>query len=87
MTFVQDGAPAHTTKADQTWCEKNLPNFYTPGHDLPANSPDLNIIDETTYKDPAHETLDELRRRLWFGGKKINSRYASGTRALFCTAT
>ena len=27
MTFVQDGAPAHTSKATQTWCQKNLPNF------------------------------------------------------------
>ena len=24
MTFVQDGAPAHTSKATQTWCQKNL---------------------------------------------------------------
>ena len=28
---MQDRAPAHTSKADQTWCQKNLPNFYTHG--------------------------------------------------------
>ena len=27
MTFAQDGAQAHTLKATQTWCKKNLPNF------------------------------------------------------------
>ena len=56
MAFVQDRAPAHTSKVDQTWCQKNLPNFYTHGG-LAANLPDLNIIDKTTYKDPAPETL------------------------------
>ena len=27
MTFAQDGAQAYTSKATQTWCKKNLPNF------------------------------------------------------------
>ena len=58
MTFVQDGAPAHFSKAAQTWCQKNLPNLISKDN-WPANSPDLNPVghiwsntDETTYKDP-----------------------------------
>ena len=57
MTFVQDGAPPHTAKATQTWCETNLPNFIEKA-EWPANSPDINPIEdlcsiiEFTYKDP-----------------------------------
>ena len=52
---MQDGAPAHTSKEAQKWCQKNLPNF----------------SDETTYKDPALKTLDELRRRIRFAWKNV----------------
>ena len=70
-----DVPPAHTSKATQTWCQKNLPNFI--GKDgSPANSTDLNpieniwsIIDETTYKDPAPKTMKKLKRRLRFAWK------------------
>ena len=42
---------------------------FIPKEDRPANSRDLNpletiwiIVDETTYKDPAPKTLDELKQ-------------------------
>ena len=51
---------------------KEFANFVLKD-DRPANSPDVNtletfwiIVDETTYKDPAPKTLDELRQRLRF---------------------
>ena len=30
-TFVQDGEPAHTSKATQKWCQKNLSKFIAKG--------------------------------------------------------
>ena len=30
------------------------------------------IVDETTYKDEAHKTVDELRQRLRFAWKNVN---------------
>ena len=77
MTFVQDGALAHTSKATRTWCLKNLLNFITKDG-WPANSTDLNrieniwsIIDETTNKDPAPKTMKKLKRRLRFAWKNV----------------
>ena len=42
---------------------------FIPKEDRPVNSPDVNpletiwiIVDETTYKDPAPQILDELRQ-------------------------
>ena len=68
MTFVQDGAPAHTSKATQTWCQKSLRNFVAKD----GWPPDIwSIIDETTYKDPAPTTMKELKRRLHFPWKIV----------------
>jgi len=75
MAFVQDRAPAPSSKATQMWCQVNLPNFIAKDS-WPANSLDLNpiediwsIIDETTYNDPAPKTMAELKRRLRFPWK------------------
>ena len=42
--FMQDGAPAHTAKATQQWCQENLQSFWKKA-DWPGNSPDLNPIE------------------------------------------
>ena len=58
-------------KAVHTSCKHVSEGFvnFIPKEDRPANSRDLNpletswiIVDETTYKDPAPKTLDELRQ-------------------------
>ena len=42
--FMQDVAPAHTSKKTQEWCETNLPAFW--GKQVwPGNSPDLNPLE------------------------------------------
>ena len=75
--FVQDDAPAHTASATQLWCKKTLPNFI--GKDeCPANSPDLNpienlgsIIDKDAYRDPIPKTMGGLKSRLWQAWRSI----------------
>ncbi|KAI6661477.1 hypothetical protein LOD99_13350 [Oopsacas minuta] len=42
--FQQDGAPAHTAKKTQEWCDNNLVEFWTK-ETWPGNSPDLNPIE------------------------------------------
>ncbi|QQP52144.1 Transposable element tcb2 transposase [Caligus rogercresseyi] len=42
--WQQDGAPAHTAKKVQDWCEDNFPHFW--GKEVwPPSSPDLNPLD------------------------------------------
>ena len=57
---------------------KEFANFVLKD-DRQANSRDVNtletfwiFVDETTYKDPAPKTLDELRQRLRFAWKNVN---------------
>ena len=63
----------------QAWHQKNLQTLIIPKDDQPANSRDMNtletisiIVDETTYKDSAPKTLDELKQRLRFACKNVN---------------
>ena len=42
--WQQDGAPAHTAKATQDWCQLNLPFFWSKEM-WPPSSPDLNPLD------------------------------------------
>lgn len=42
--FQQDGAPSHTAKVVQAWCEENLTDFISK-NEWPPSSPDLNPLD------------------------------------------
>lgn len=42
--FTQDGAPAHTAKVVQQWCEENLTDFLNK-NEWPPGSPDCNPLD------------------------------------------
>lgn len=42
--FQQDGAPSHTAKITQEWCELNLVDFIAKDK-WPPSSPDLNPLD------------------------------------------
>ena len=44
IIFMQDGAPPHTAKLTQEWCEQNIPAFWQKA-EWPGNSPDLNPIE------------------------------------------
>jgi hypothetical protein len=69
-TFVQDGAPSHTSKITQKFCLDNFPAFLTK-LDWPPSSPDLNpldyclwsVLEEKACRDP-HPNLEALKRSL-----------------------
>ena len=42
--FQQDGTPAHTSRATQSWLQANFPSFISK-EEWPPYSPDLNPMD------------------------------------------
>ena len=77
FTFQQDGAPSHTSKKTQKWCEEHFPSFWTK--DLwPPSSPDLNpmdfcvwgILEKEACSSP-HNNLEDLRASLKRAWEKI----------------
>ena len=77
FTFQQDGAPSHTSKKMQKWCEEHFPSFWTK--DLwPPSSPDLNPMDfcmwgtlEKEACSSPHNNLEDLRASLKRAWEKI----------------
>ena len=53
--WQQDGAPAHTAKKVQDWCEANLPHFWSKDV-WPPSSPDLNPLDFFVWGAAERET-------------------------------
>ena len=77
FTFQQDGAPSHTSKKTQKWCEEHFPSFWTK--DLwPPSSPDLNpmdfcvwgILEKEACSSP-HNNLEDFRASLKRAWEKI----------------
>lgn len=69
-TFVQDGAPSHTSKITQKFCADHFPAFVTK-LEWPPSSPDLNpldyclwsVLEEKACRAP-HPNLEALKRSL-----------------------
>ncbi|EFO93488.1 hypothetical protein CRE_29174 [Caenorhabditis remanei] len=68
--FQQDGAPAHTAKLSQQWCETHLPAFI-PKDEWPPSSPDLNPLDYSIWgvlqnkvNAKPHSSIEALKKTL-----------------------
>ena len=75
--FQQDGAPAHTSNASQTWLRKNIPQFIKKD-EWPPYSPDLNPMDYSVWSilesrvcTKSHKSIDSLKRKLKEEWEKI----------------
>ena len=72
ISYQKGSESLQEKKAMHTSCKHGVRRIFAnfiPKEDRPANSQDVNpleticiIVEETTYKDPAPKTLDELRQ-------------------------
>lgn len=77
FTFQQDGAPSHTSRKTQDWCQRHFPRFWSKEMWPPA-SPDLNPMDfsvwfllEAKVYSVAHPSVDALKTSLLSEWAKI----------------
>ena len=75
--FQQDGAPAHTSKAMQSWLQANFPSFISK-EEWPPYSPDLNPMDysvwsilQTNACSDSHTNINALKQKLCREWEKI----------------
>ena len=68
--FQQDGAPAHTSKLNQEWCQFNLPCYWAK-RIWPGNSPDLSpienlwtVVKQSLSEMPPASNLEILEKNL-----------------------
>ncbi|PIC29926.1 hypothetical protein B9Z55_021341 [Caenorhabditis nigoni] len=80
-TFQQDGAPAHTAKLTQEWCQANFPDFITKDQ-WPASSPDLNPMDYAVWgyltqqvSTKNYPNLDALKKALTAAWDELDANY------------
>jgi transposase len=83
--FQQDGAPAHTTRSVQTWCENHFPTFIDK-ESWPPVSPDLNPMDfsvwgllEAKVGGVRYKNLDDLEQALQKAWDDIDVEYLRPT--------
>lgn len=86
--WTQDGAPAHTAKKVQKFCEVNFADFW-PATFWPSSSPDLNPLDYAVWGELkhsntkiSHPNIDHLEQKRRAGeekcGRKVDKTNRSG---------
>ena len=70
FTFQQDGAPSHTSRKTQDWCQHHFPRFWSKEM-WPPSSPDLNPLDFSVWSllevkvcSVAHPSIHALKQLL-----------------------
>ena len=76
--FQQDGAPVHTSKLSQQWCQISIPNYWAK-EIWPGNSPDLSpienlwaLVKQRLSELPSATNLETLKKQLEIVWADIN---------------
>ena len=78
FTFQQDGAPSHTSRKTQDWCQRHFSRFWSKEM-WPPSSPDLNPLDFSVWSllevkvcSVAQPSIDALKQSLQREWAKIS---------------